>query len=244
MSGSGRRAVGGSVLGHVPGRALAVYAHPDDPDISCGGTLAKWAGLGCEVHVLLCAAGDKGSLDSGADPGAVARRRLEEAQQATAQLGVAALHHLDRPDGEVENDCETREAIVAVVRATRPDVVVCPDPTAVFFGRHHYNHRDHRAVGWAALDAVAPAASSPLYFPEAGKAHQVATILLSGSLEPDVWVDVSTTIDKKVDAVACHASQLVDANDWFASALRDGAEEAGREAGLRYAEAFRRLELA
>ena len=114
----------------------------------------------------------------------------------------------------------------------------------MFFGGHHYNHRDHRVVGWAVLDSVAPAAASPLYFPESGPAHQVSAVLMSGSLEPNAWVDVTTTIELKVRAVGCHESQLVDANDWFASALRDGAEEAGRQAGVRFAEAFRRIDLA
>ncbi len=232
-----------SVLSTVPERALAVYAHPDDPDISCGGTLAKWALAGCEVHVLLSAAGDKGSADPSQDPSDVARRRLEEARRATSLLGVKSLDHLDRPDGEVENDRPLRQAIVAAVRRLRPEVVVCPDPTAVFFGTHHFNHRDHRAIGWATLDAVAPASGSPHYFPDAGEPHHVPTVLLSGSLEPNVWIDITSTIDIKVQAVGCHASQLVDANDWYASALRDGAEEAGRQAGVRFGEAFRRLDL-
>lgn len=236
-------AVAGSLLGGTPARVLAIYAHPDDPDISCGGTLAKWSADGAEVHLVLCAAGDKGSDDPRADPAAVAARRLEEAQSATRLLGISGLEHLDLPDGEVENDVATRAAVVAAVRRVRPEVVVCPDPSAVFFGTHHFNHRDHRAVGWLALDAVAPASSSPMYFPEAGPAHRVETVLMSGSLEPNVWVDVTRTIDLKVKAVACHESQLSDANDWFASAVRDGAEEAGRQVGVRYAEAFRRLEL-
>ncbi len=237
------RREGQSLLADVPDCVLAVYAHPDDPDISCGGTLAGWARAGCEIHVLLVASGDKGSVTPGDEPEKVATRRLEEARRATELLGARRLHHLDRPDGEIENDDATRREIVRIIREVRPDVVVCPDPSAVFFGSHHYNHRDHREVGWAALDAVSPAASSPLYFPDAGSPHQVASVLMSGSLEPSIWVDVTSTMELKLQAVACHESQLTDANDWFASALRDGAEEAGRQAGVRYAEAFRRLEL-
>lgn len=231
------------LLGEVPSRALAVYAHPDDPDISCGGTLARWAHEGCDVHVVLCAAGDKGSSDPSAESVAVGRLRLEEVRRATEILGVRSLSHLDRADGEVENDLALRGELVAILRRLRPEVVVCPDPTAVFFGSHHYNHRDHRVVGWATLDAVAPAASSPRYFPEAGPPHEVGSVLLSGSLEPDAYVDVSATIEHKVKAVSCHESQLVDANDWFASAVRDGAAEAGAAAGVAFAEGFRRLEL-
>lgn len=227
----------------VPACALAVYAHPDDPDISCGGTLARWAAEGCEVHVVLCTTGEKGSSDPADEPDAVARRRVEEARRATEILGVRELRRLDRPDGEIENDLPLRGELVAILRSARPEVVVCPDPTAVFFGSHHYNHRDHRIVGWATLDAVSPAAASPLYFPEAGPPHEVGTVLLSGSLEPDSFVEVTDTIERKVKAVSCHESQLVDANDWFSSALRDGAAEAGTAAGVAFAEGFRRLEL-
>lgn len=224
-----------------PARVLAVYAHPDDPDISCGGTLAKWARAGSEVHVVICAAGDKGSSDPAANREMVIERRADEARQAGATLELAGLHLLGRSDGEFDNDVPLRSELVGLMRTHRPDVVVCPDPTAVFFGAHHYNHRDHRIVGWAALDSAAPASGSSLYFPESGPAHQIPVALLSGSLEANVWVDIETTIDQKLRAVARHESQLADANDWFASALRDGAQHAGRQAGVSYAEAFRRV---
>jgi LmbE family N-acetylglucosaminyl deacetylase len=231
------------LLEAAPQRVLAVYAHPDDPDISCGGTLAKWSRAGSEIHVVICAAGDKGSTDPEADPAVVAARRADEARQAAHILRIAGLHLLGRPDGEFENDLALRLELVTLMRAHRPDVVICPDPTAVFFGAHHYNHRDHRTVGWATLDAAAPAAGSALYFPGTGAAHAIPVALLSGSLEANVWVDIEATIDDKLQAVACHESQLLDANDWFASALRDGAQHAGRQAGMTYAEAFRRVHL-
>ncbi len=231
------------LLEDVPPRVLAVYAHPDDPDISCGGSLAKWARAGSEVHVVVCAAGDKGSRDRAVEGDDIVARRATEARRAAQVLGLAGVHLLGRPDGEFENDHALREDLVRLMRMHRPEAVVCPDPTAIFFGAHHYNHRDHRIVGWATLDAAAPAASSPRYFPAAGEAHAIEVALLSGSLEANVFVDIEDTIEDKLTAVSCHASQLLDANDWFASALRDGAEEAGRQAGVAYAEAFRRVHL-
>ncbi len=231
------------LLDDVPQRVLAVYAHPDDPDISCGGTLAKWARAGSEVHVVVCAAGDKGSTDPDADRDGIVARRADEARQAAGILKVADVHLLGRPDGEFDNDLLLREELVVLMRRHRPEVVVCPDPTAVFFGAHHYNHRDHRIVGWAALDSAAPASASSHDFPGAGPAHAIPEALLSGSLEPNVWVDIESTIDQKLLAVSRHESQLADANDWFASALRDGAQHAGRQAGVNYAEAFRRVHL-
>jgi LmbE family N-acetylglucosaminyl deacetylase len=124
-------------------------------------------------------------------------------------------------------------------------VVLCPDPTAVFFGDRYYNHRDHRVTGWATLDAIAPAAGNPKYFAhqlaEGLAVHEVQSVYLSGTLEPNCWVDISDTLERKIDALFCHASQLTDTGEWFRQFLRDRAEEAGREAGVAYAEGFRRL---
>jgi LmbE family N-acetylglucosaminyl deacetylase len=231
------------LLEEVPGRVLAIYAHPDDPDISCGGTLARWSAAGSSVQVLICTSGDKGTTDPEADPEALVAARVVEAHRSAEVLGVENLHLLGHPDGELENDASLRRELVQIIRHVRPDAIISPDPLAVFFGEHHYNHRDHRIVGWAALDAAAPAAASPLYFKGAGPAHQVTAAYLSGSLEPNIWVDVTSTIDLKIEAVSCHRSQLDEASDWIAGALREGAEHAGREAGVRYAEPFRRIRL-
>lgn len=231
------------LLERVPSVALAVYAHPDDGDVSSGGTFARWADAGCEVHVVVCASGDKGSHDPATDPVELVRRRGDEMEAARSVLGVHALHHLGRPDGELENDLSTRRELVALVRQVRPEVLVCPDPRAVLFGEHYYNHRDHRVVGFAALDAVAPAAASPLYFPETGPAHAVGEAYLSGSLEPNVYVDIGETIERKARAVLCHRSQLGEAGERFGPVVVERAEEAGRQAGVAYAEAFRRVVL-
>jgi LmbE family N-acetylglucosaminyl deacetylase len=128
-----------------------------------------------------------------------------------------------------------------LVRTHRPDVVVGPDPTAVFFGDSYVNHRDHREVGWALVDAVAPAAGSPLYFPGAGAAHQVGALLLSGTFEADVWVDVSDAVEAKIRAVACHESRMAGDPDLVAELLRQRTAETGAQAGVAHAESFRRL---
>jgi LmbE family N-acetylglucosaminyl deacetylase len=222
---------------------LAVYAHPDDADVSCGGALATWASAGCTVELLVCTRGDKGSAVALDDIEQLVERRDGEVAEAARRLGITAVRRLGLDDGSVENDLPLREAIVRVVRAVQPDVVVCPDPTAVFFGEHYVNHHDHRAVGWAALDAVAPAASSPLYFPGSGGAWSVSTLYLSGSLDANVVVDVSEQIEQKAKAVLCHESQLGDAGDWLGVAVRERAEELGRQAGVAFAESFRRVQL-
>lgn len=228
----------------VPASAVVVYAHPDDPEVSCGGTVARWAAAGAEVHVVICAAGDKGSLDPAVRPAELASIRAKEAAAAAAVLGVTSHHLLGHPDGEVENTAGLRAELVALLRRLRPEVVVCPDPTAVFFGAGYFNHRDHREVGWATLDAVAPAAANPHYFPDAGPAHQVESVYLSGTLEPDVWVEISSTIEAKAQALLCHASQLGETGEWLRQVVHQRAEDGGRQAGVPYAEGFRVLRLA
>ena len=231
------------LVAEVPSCALAIYAHPDDPDVSCGGTLALWSSKGCQVHVAICTQGDKGSSDPGTDPVELAGRRVKEMHDAGLVLGVFDQHLLGHPDGGLAEAGELGGELVALVRRLKPDAVVCPDPQAVFFGQDYFNHRDHRAVGWAALDAVAPAAGLPLYFPDAGPAHQVRVVYLSGTLDPDVWVDISSTLATKSEALSCHGSQLGGSGEWMRTVVRQRAEEAGNQAGVRYAEGFRRLRL-
>ena len=237
------------LLVDTPGRVLAVYAHPDDAEISCGGTLARWTAAGAQVHLLLLTRGDKGSSDPEVDPDALAEQRAGEVAAAAEVLGLAGHEQVGIDDGELDNTAAVRARIVRAVRRVAPDVVVCPDPTAVFFGDTYFNHHDHRVAGWATLDAVSPASGSPHYFPEAGPPHQVRWVLLSGTLEPNVWVDVGPTLDTKIGALLCHQSQLQatafghegGAGEWLASLLRQRAEDGGRIAGVRHAEGFRRL---
>lgn len=229
------------IVGSVPRSVLAVYAHPDDPDVAAGGTLAAWARAGAVVDVCIAAEGDKGSVDPTTDATALVVRRRAEVAAAGAVLGVRTHHWLGYPDGALDDGDELRRRLVEVIRRVRPDVVLGSDPTAVFFGQHYLNHRDHRVLGWATIDAVAPASGNPHYFPEAGPAHPVTALYLSGTLEPDVWVDITGTIDVKAEALACHTSQVGDPTEWLRAVVRERAEDAGRRAGVRFAEGFRRV---
>ena len=234
-----------TVLEETPDRVLAVYAHPDDPEVSCGGTLARWAAAGAEVHVVIACRGDKGSQDPTTDPVALAAKRAEEVAAAADALGLAGVELLGHPDGDLDVTSSLKSEIVGLVRRFRPDTVVAPDPTAVFFGDGYVSHADHRAIGWATLDAVAPAAASPLYYRELGDAHQVRTVLLTGTLDPDTWVDITSALAAKVAAIFAHRTQLAaDAEEWLADFVRHRAEEEGRKAGVTCAESFRRLRLA
>jgi LmbE family N-acetylglucosaminyl deacetylase len=235
------------VADEVPSRVLAVYAHPDDAEISAGGTLARWAQAGSEVHLTVTTRGDKGTNDPDADLDELVRLRVRETDDAAAVLGVAGRHHLAHRDGEINDDHALRRELVRLIRSLRPDIVLCPDPTSVFFGDGYVNHRDHRVTGWATLDAVSPAAGNPHYFPELRAegldVHQVRAVYLSGTLEPNVCVDIGDTLERKIEALFCHASQLVETGDWFRDFLRESAIAAGRTAGVTYAEAFRRMQL-
>jgi LmbE family N-acetylglucosaminyl deacetylase len=228
----------------VPATVLAVYAHPDDADVACGGTLCGWARGGAQVHLVVCTDGGKGTFDPSIDPAELARRRADELAAAAGHLGVTSHHVLGVPDGELDRREGLQGELVGWIRRIRPDVVLGHDPTAVFFGQEYFNHQDHRTAGWALLDALAPAAALPHYFPEAGPPHQVGTVYLSGTLSPDVWVDVSATVEAKATAVECHRSQFAGGEvGWAGDAVRRRASEEGRRAGVEFAEGFRRLRL-
>lgn len=222
---------------------MAVFAHPADAEIACGATLARWASQGCAVSLVVCARGDKGSHEPGADPDRVAAARMIEVERAARTLGLTAHEVLDNLDGEVVNSAELRELLVRRIRAWRPDVVFGHDPTATFIGSGYVNHRDHREVGAALVDAVAPAAASPLYFPDAGAPHRVPTLLLSGTVEIDTWVSVPDHLEAKVAALCCHRSQVGDGDESVATLVEQRATEGRKRSGSEWTEAFRRINL-
>ena len=231
------------ILNEVPKRALAIFAHPDDLEVSCGGTMAGWAAAGSEILLLMCTRGDKGSLDARTDPDELAKLRALEAASAARVLGSTGIEMLGYDDGEIENTSTLRGQLVAVIRRWRPDVVVAPDPTPLIFGSAYVNHHDHRAVGHAVLDACAPAAWSPLYYPDAGEPHAVGQVLLSGTLEPDGWVDITATVEQKAEALRCHHSQVGDNVSAVSGLVRRRAAAEGARSGVAFAESYRCLQL-
>src|SRR4030042_1981270 len=112
----------------VPGRALAVAAHPDDAEFGAGATLARWAAAGARISILVITDGSKGSWDphvTGADLVAIRRR---EQEQAAAVLGAGQVLFLDHRDGELEYSLALRGEICEWIRRLRPDVVLGHDP--------------------------------------------------------------------------------------------------------------------
>ena len=230
-------------MDETPGIVLAVYAHPDDADVACGGIpgpLGQGGERRASGRVHRRRQGDDGPNRRA---GELAAERAAELEASSALIGLSSVENLGFLDGELTDSDDFRRTLVERVRGFRPEVVCGHDPTAVFFGQSYFNHRDHRIAGAALLDAVAPAAALPHYFPGAGPPHQVPTVLLSATLEPDEWVDVSDTIETKASAVECHRTQFAGQDGWAGEAVRRRAAEEGRRAGVAYAEGFRRLTL-
>ncbi len=229
------------------GPVVAVFAHPDDAEIAAGGTLAKWARSGREVHLLVLTNGDRGSSDPDMSRAELAATRAVETEAAAAQMGLATVRILAVHDGALENTEEVREAVVRRIREVRAETVLSVDPTGVFFENRYYNHADHRNAGWIALDSCFPGSGNPHFFSEhlgEGLAVQdVVEVWLGWSNEPNHIEDVTATFQTKLDALACHASQLSEGIRFFEEVLGKEAREAGEKIGVAWAEDFRVLDL-
>ncbi|MDO8672983.1 MAG: PIG-L deacetylase family protein [Dehalococcoidia bacterium] len=224
-----------------PERVMVIVAHPDDPEFTCGGTVAKWVAEGTEVTYVVCTNGDKGSSDPAMTSEKLAVIREKEQQAAANVLGVARVVFLGYPDGATEDTYEFRGKLVRLIRQYRPDLVVTHDNY-----RRSILHRDHRVVGTVALDAVFPFSRDLLHYPEhiAGglQSHKVYEVYLAGSDSPDLWIDTSETIDLKIAALRCHVTQ-VGSFEALADRIKKMAASIGSPQNIPYAEAFRRLEL-
>jgi LmbE family N-acetylglucosaminyl deacetylase len=229
---------------YIPERAMFIYAHPDDIEFGVAGTAAKWAKHGAEVTYVVLTDGNVGSHDPEHTREQLAQiRRLE--QTAAAEVAGAKCVFLGYDDGMLEPNLELRKQLVRLIRIHRPNIVVCGDPTLYFRGER-INHPDHRAAAKAAIDAVFPSSEMRLlhqeFEAEGIKPHKVNYVFISGSLEgTNYYIDISESIETKLEALRQHASQLGD-ND-PSERMRKWAAEVGRKVGFPYAEAFRRITL-
>ena len=231
----------------TPERVLVVAAHPDDIEFGAAATVARWKGEGAAVRYLLVTRGERGSDDPNADTAHLAQVRETEQRAAAAEIGVEAVDFLDEPDGQVQATLALRERITYAVRAFRPEAVMTHDPTVLFVNNEWVNHPDHRAVGTATVDAVFPTARDPLNFREhldSGVGPwKVAELYLWSTNEANQIVDIGATLERKIAALAHHASQFR-SFDEIARWVRLRSEELGERAGYRAAEGFRRVTLA
>ncbi|HET9671457.1 MAG TPA: PIG-L deacetylase family protein [Actinomycetota bacterium] len=219
--------------------ALVLFAHPDDAEFSCGGTVARWAREGCEVHYVCVTDGSAGSNDPGTTRQAMREIRARELRAAADVLGVASVTFLGEVDGFLEVTPETRRKVTREVRRLRPDVIVAPDPSRLWVGTRYVNHADHKAAGALALSAVMPDAPTRVMFQELEEEgiepFEVPNLYLVTN-EPDTYVDITDTFDVKIKALHAHASQL---GPGMEERVAERARALGDLAGCRYAEGFR-----
>ncbi|MBI4497125.1 MAG: PIG-L family deacetylase [Chloroflexi bacterium] len=188
-------------------RILVVTAHPDDSEFMCGGSVATWVAEGREVFYVISTNGNKGSNDPEMTSDRLVIIREQEQREAARVLGVKEVVFLGYGDGELEDTKEYRGQIVKMIRTFQPDRVVTMDPY-----RRYFQHRDHRTVGLVTLDACYPYARDYLHYPEhlqeGLQPHKVAEVFIGGSEDADVFVDISETFERKIDALRCHVSQI------------------------------------
>jgi len=225
----------------VPKRAMAIFAHPDDVDFGCSGTLAAWIERGTHATYCVVSSGQKGTHDLKMSGREMAKIREREQRAAGAAIGVKGFVFLGHEDGELEVSMQLRGEVCRAIREHKPDVVFTQDPWG-----HYQIHPDHRVAGWSGLDGVI-AARDHLFFAEqlrGGKLkhHRVSRVLLWGSREPNVWFDISGTFDKKIAALQSHVSQL-GGREKFPERMRTMATLTGAAWNVGPAEAFRYLEL-
>jgi LmbE family N-acetylglucosaminyl deacetylase len=228
-----------------PERALVIAAHPDDIEFVCAGTVAKWVQAGSEVRYVLATSGDAGTHQRGITREELARLREAEQRAAARVVGVKEVVFLGYHDGEVVPSLALRRDLVREIRRFRPDIAICYDPTRLFVRGSYINHPDHRAVGQAAIDAMSPTAAMPLSFAEqieeeGLEPYRVRHILVASSNHPDTWVDISETLDMKVEALRKHVSQLDGRRD-YEGMIRQWAVTTGAEVGIPYAEAYMQI---
>lgn len=225
---------------------MIISAHPDDPDFGAAGTLARLVDGGAKVTIVICTDGSEGGEDPTVPDAELTRLRYAEQCAAARELGIDEVVFLGHPDGRLEPTLEFRKEITALLRRHQPELVLTHVPVINLNTPIGAYHPDHLAVGQATLAAVYPAARNPRAFRE----------LLEEGLEPwrvkEVWiptwdqgdffVDISSTVDRKLAALRQHESQLQNWEDWEKN-LRDRMKQIGEKSGYEYAEAFKRTKI-
>lgn len=230
---------------YIPKSALVIFAHPDDIEFSCVGTVARWVRAGARVGYVLCTSGDVGIAEPGMTRARATEIREAESREAARVAGVEHVIFLREPDGLLEANLALRKKIVREIRRFRPEVVICGDPTVLFTARDYINHPDHRAAALAAIDAVFPASGQPNLFEELEqeglKAHKVRKVYVNSWFHVDTYVSIDETIEVKINALRAHKSQM---GDWDpADRIKEWAGEHAKGKEMNYAEAYRVITL-
>ena len=218
---------------------LAIAAHRDDVELTCGGTLIKAVALGRKTAVIDLTAGELGTRGS-------AQLRGEEADKAARVMGLSARENLGLPDGGVVNTPETRTALAVAIRKFKPQIVIAPSMTG--------KHPDHTvsaqlirdACFVAGLKKVAP--DVPVHRP-----RKIVFCLAyrEDYIKPTFVVDISDEFERKLEAVKCYSSQFdeaIQAGEVFPNGeqlyeiIRHQAAHYGSLIRTRYGEPFYTME--
>jgi LmbE family N-acetylglucosaminyl deacetylase len=231
-------------------RVLAVFAHPDDPEFSCGATVAKLAGAGAEVRYVVCTDGSQGGEDPKVPDEVLVATREAEQCDAARVLGVQGVCFLRYRDGHLTPSLEVRRDIVREIRKHRPDLVITHNP--LFQLQLGASHPDHLATGQATMAAVYPDSRNPRAFRdllEEGLApHRVKEVWIPAWEGPEHFVEITPELfELKLQAILAHKSQFEKPNQdpenppekW----LRERMRQIGEQGGYEYAEGFKRIEL-
>jgi len=228
----------------TPKRVLVIAAHPDDIEFGAAGTVAQWTDDGAEVTYCLVTDGGAGSNKPGEDLPALIKQREAEQREAASIVGVHDVRFLGYPDGTLQHTLELRRDLTRLIREIRPDRVMCSDPTMVFAGNSYINHPDHRAAAEAALYAVFPSAGTRPIFPEllaeGYEPHDVTDLYVQFSEKADTFIDISNQIERKIQALLCHKSQL---SPEVGDMVRKWDAETGQPHNYAFAESFRVMKL-
>jgi len=180
--------------------------------------------------------------DRSLTPEKLAAIRQLEQREAALVLGVKEVVYLGYPDQGLEDSPELRKDIVRQIRLYRPDVVVTVDPY-----RRYIWHRDHRIAGQVVLDAVYPYARDHLAYPdmlaEGLEPHKVKEMYFTASEDVNYRSDITETFDLKIQALACHESQVGDKIPELRAGLLHRAEDMAEGQGFKLAEAFHYIDL-
>ncbi len=201
-------------------RVMVIFAHPDDAELYCGGTIARLTGSGKRVMSIKMTSGDRGSRQEKITQEELKRIRETEDKKSMEVLGIKKEDniYLGITDGAVENNEETIGKLVKLIRNFKPNLIITHNPEDVIIrfdkNTNWINHRDHRNTGITAIDAVYPYSRDLLFFPEHFKeggvtSHKVSEFLLVDYYShPDVvYLDVTNYIPTRVKAHASHKSQ-------------------------------------
>ena len=187
---------------------LVVSAHPDDMEFLAGGTVAKMVEGGAEVSQVIVTNGERGTLELTGEE--LVRRRRAEAQDAADVLGLKSVVFLDYPDGMLADFGfnEIRGRLMEQIRKIKPDTLITWDPFAPY-----ETHQDHRITAMAATEA-ASFSDLPLYYPEQVKNRgDLVTVgqtyyIAKHHIDPNHAEDITNQIDKKIQALLCHRTQM------------------------------------